>query len=269
MPEIRTDDTFAIGEGTPGIESVSELVSRVAEFSRSNGEQPVLLRGHADASWTLVPTIGRDYEYAGRTKTFSMAEERDFLKRFIRHSYPHFGRVLTEWEALLLARQHGLPVRLLDWTGNPLVALYFAVNEFSGRPGEVDGTVWAFARKKRNPTFVDVLGEIGPFEIQGIKVIYPLAVSPRLVAQAGVYTIQHEAVRTLESFAGTPFNEQDLDVTAMRRWRIPAQHKEKLLFELHRLNIDQRTLFPDLDGIAKSIWQDKMFGPYFAPPQRH
>ena len=52
---------------------------------------------------------------------------------------------IDDWEWLSLAQHHLVPTRFMDWSQNPLVALYFAV---VGNP-KVDGAFFALhARKK-------------------------------------------------------------------------------------------------------------------------
>jgi hypothetical protein len=252
---------FEIVEGKDPIGSLSDMVQAVEDFSKEFDRATILLRGHSNAQWQLKPTLGREHRYAGQSRVFKGKHERDFVNRFRRHSYATFGRTLTPWEAYLLARQHGLPVRLLDWTGNPLMALYFAVDDDRGSESDapvVDGNVWGLARKPSDGTFVNVL-EGDPFDVRGVRVIYPIAVSPRISAQGGVYTIQPDGSRALSEYASEKFTTTQLDIIALKRWRVGASLKLQLLRELHRVNIDQRTLFPDLDGIAKSIWQDEFF----------
>ena len=180
-------------------------------------------------------------------------------------------RPVNAGEAIFLARHQGLPTRLLDWTANALYALYFACIE----KRDVDGAVWALVRRSGTEK-----SDIDPFEIaqqkdedalikflstsrgkrsrQIIKIIYPFYDSPRILAQDGAFTVYSDPWTALEAYEGNPFEHENLDIQILYRWRVPAKRKPIIVKELSGLGITHRLLFPDLDGIARSLWETEV-----------
>src|SRR5205807_2191543 len=78
----------------------------------------------------LVPRIAEyDAEKLKPPVSSKHALERRLFDEFKRSVTGNMKPGLDDWDLLALARHHALPTRLLDWTENPLAALYFATRE--------------------------------------------------------------------------------------------------------------------------------------------
>lgn len=132
-------------------------------------DQPsyAIYRGVPDARFELVPKIGR---YHGG---WDPRLERDILTIFRNRARPYLDREpSTMWEWLTIAQHHGLATRLLDWTRNPLVAAYFAVEGTQ----DCDAAIYAYVDR------VNRLTGQSPFEAKRVGKYYPSHLFRRIAA---------------------------------------------------------------------------------------
>jgi hypothetical protein len=167
---------------------------------------------------------------------FNFYNSRDGTDEFKQLAKPFLLSIpIDDWEWLAVAQHHGLATRLLDWTLNPLVALYFAVGTSSHAK---DGIVFCVSSGgDPAPRNVD------PLELGQAVVFYPPHISSRIPAQAGCFSVHPDTSRE----PGFGFHG------AYHVIMIPRNAKQRVLIELARLGITRATLFPSLDGAADAI----------------
>jgi hypothetical protein len=244
------------------IASVSQYVELsediVREFDLRTATIHPWYRGQADYAWPLQPSLYRpkiDIE-----ARFERELIRDF--RIKCADFVNF-KPQSDIDWLFLAQHHGLPTRLLDWTENPLVALYFATKGQS----DSDGRVWIVHPWRLNegsidrisvpttdtPDFKKYIVDIGSPEVsRELQAEDPMAFRAfysfrRSNSQAGVFTIHGKRVQGIEKMAR--FEKKDFLFSII----IKKERKLQLQKELYRLGIHEWGLFQSLESLTETL----------------
>lgn len=199
-------------------------------------------RGQRDAKWDLG--LHGNEELDDLDRFF-----HEFRRRCMEFPPPHFIEEERQWRWLFFAQHHRLKTRLLDWTKDPLVAIYFAVEEIiSKQKGSPPGAVWALQVQPQHFKREHEL-RVPPDEREWIMV-NPPPVTARLARQSGLFT--YHPGRNCR----IPLN------TIPRR---PGERLIKIEFsqgvdatdhmreQLGILNVHHGSLFPDPQGIAEFV----------------
>jgi hypothetical protein len=91
-----------------------------------------------------------------------------------------------------------------------------------------------------------------------VKLVHPFYNSPRLLAQDGAFTWHSDPWTPLEDYVGQTFKPEHLDIQQLFQWIIPSGEKEGILEDLSGLGITHRSVYPNLDGIAESLWETEV-----------
>jgi len=212
------------------IRDISDLLSVLKEWK----DRPSIFRGMSSDQHRLLPSIGRCPLHARLGKRSSV--ESRIFRRFKDRSLPHLGFTpRDDWEWLAVAQHFGLPTRLLDWTANPLIAAFFAVE----REGAADSAIFVCEIR----AVLDKTKFHDPFAITEVVRFTPPAITDRIVQQSGLFTAH-------------PHPEKAFEPSGMWKLRIPNSERRNIKRELFKLGVSRGVLFPGLDGIAADLtWE--------------
>lgn len=192
-----------------------------------------IYRGVTSKDYQLVPKIGR---VRLRTNEPRKTVEGRIFGRFRERALPFLVFMpRNDWDWLAMAQHHGLPTRLLDWTRNPLAALYFAVEHET----TCDSAIYVL----RGYKVLSTKAHRHPFKYSQVGKFVPDRITPRISAQLGVFTIHPEPEK--------PFSSDSIE-----KLIIPNKIRKQLKQIVDTYGINRATLFPDLDALAHYItWQ--------------
>jgi hypothetical protein len=264
---------------TQTLASVAEVINVIEVWERKffdpgRGFPPIWYRGQSDCSWGLLPGVLRpafvsmaeSSEIGGSLAQQLLAMEQTINKQFMRMGASLFPVGTSLVGKYLLAQHHGLPTRLLDWTTNPLAALFFAVSGESDK----DGAVFVTAPRLFIPNNEDGEPPIFPYDI--VEIHHPLV--EQLIGYACGHdgTSNHRqpfvlpiapdlwAGRMLQQGSCFTFHmpeapplEDHFKKSKLEKYVIPKEKKAEIRTTLRRMNVTEATLYGDLDHLASEI----------------
>lgn len=250
--------------------ATSHLITRNHNFG---------FRGHEDAGWKLEPTLIRFTDLI-KDAYPEYANDRHIIMKVLPRLHDEFRRNLIinndlsqdkidNMDLWQFGQHFGLPSPLLDWTFSPFVALFFSLAATGKQQVNDARCLWVL-----NIDLIDVINrsviqEVRPKYIDSIKperllseqfptleIIHEINENnKRMAFQQGFFT-KHQYYRSLEVWIDRiveelHFKKSDAPLLQKLTYRCTAKERVAALDKLDHMNINSRTLYPDISGSVK------------------
>lgn len=230
------------------IHTISELLKEIIEFKSIVPNEQIYYRGQKNgtkAGWTLLPSFYRERkEYPDISFYYNKQEELNTIYKFIEKNYDYFKNIaFNDLISVINILQHyGFPTRALDVTQNPLVALYFALENVIKNDGN-EPVIFLIYAEKSNAGYL-INNELEKFyseevdskkKLDSMILVNGCVLSERIRNQKGDFILY--------------FNESDISENhgfTIKELEICTDSIESLNEELNLLGISESTIYPSL-----------------------
>lgn len=254
------------------------LLARVKAFKKSWGQTAIpFFRGHGDKSWKLLPGVLRaSCEDCSNGK--GQYIEQCLYFEYVSGAGMLIERNLSPWDIAFSMQHYGLPTRLLDWTENFAVALFFAVSDLRRNNSEA-GVVWFLDPYWLNTLMCnrdEILDVNDDFahdyftyfladEDKRVEfphpaaAVYPRRQNSRIAAQKGGFTL-HSSRQPLEDWYQSVLDRSPIRNVSppqteflLQPFPLPRACLEEAENYLELAGVNEYTLFPELSGLCQYL----------------
>ncbi len=242
-------------------------------------------RGQSKEYNNLTPKVFRPEYQTDAKKIFKPKFEFDTVENFKRYAPSIIRNIPSSNDNLswlLIMQHHSFPTRLLDWSENILVALFFAIIDSPNENGEIwsmlpwklneNSGFWGLPlpehpllRFLSNEPFHNVNDNlVKEYKLKEVPekpiAFLPNVFLPRISSQMSAFTIHPKP------FDRNSIEELIQDENYLTRYIVPKDLKLEFEKKLSYLGISYRTLFPDLEGLAKDFKRNENYLAWGQPP---
>jgi hypothetical protein len=172
---------------------------------------------------------------------------------------------LPDWELLVSAHLAGLPSRILEWSGNPLAALFFAAESMSAETGRVwvlnpwtmneQTASMAYVPPVESEYFRKYAIKLGPADSLALpEAAQPMAFKPARAVRSyntqNIYwTVHGKDTAPIEKLSFF-MKRADAFLTAIP---VEGGAKKSIIKELHDIGITRANLVPGAGSLARTL----------------